>query len=184
MRSRGPEAANVGATARAQAWPPRRLAWLLAMAGIALCLGVLVYVAERSATHTLLLPRFAAMGRAPHLGAIAQWLPSFIHPFAFSLLSAAALRHRAASGHPPYIVCALWWAVNMAFELGQHLRFSAPLADALQAGWGQYPPAAATAQYFLQGRFDWADIAALSAGALAAAAVLRLLHIGEDPHEA
>jgi hypothetical protein len=154
------------------------------MAGIALCLGLLVYVAERSSTHTMLLPRFAAQGGGPHFAAITQWLPSFIHPFAFSLLSAAALRPRVTSGQPPYIVCALWWAANLAFELGQHPRFSTALADALQGGGRQHPLATATAQYFLHGRFDWADIAALSAGALAAAAVLRVLHTSEDSHEA
>jgi hypothetical protein len=154
------------------------------MAGIALCLGLLVYVAERSAAHTMLLPRFAALGGGPHFAAITQWLPSFIHPFAFSLLSAAALRRRVAGGHPPYIVCAFWWAVNLAFELGQHPRFGTPLVDALQASWGQHPLAVAIAQYCLHGRFDWADIGALSAGALAAAAVLRLLHTCEDIHEA
>jgi hypothetical protein len=136
MGSRGIEVAAVSATARAPTWPPRRLTCLLAMAGIALCLGLLVYVAERSTTHTMLLPRFAAQGGGPHFAAITQWLPSFIHPFAFSLLSAAALRHRVTGGQPPYTVCALWWAVNLAFELGQHPRFSTPLADALQAGWG------------------------------------------------
>jgi hypothetical protein len=74
--------------------------------------------------------------------------------------------------------------VNLAFELGQHPRFSTPLADALQAGGGQHPLATATARYFLHGRFDWSDIAALSAGALAAAAVLRLFHTSEQRHEA
>ena len=64
----------------------------------------------------------------------------------------------------------------MAFELGQHARFSAGIADALQFWLGHYALTAATARYFLHGRFDWADIAASSAGAVTAAAVLWLLH--------
>jgi hypothetical protein len=164
-------------------WPLRRSAVLLLVAGGALCLGLLVYLADRRAADTLLLPRFAALGTGPLFGVIAQWLPSFIHPFAFSLLSAAAMRPPAASARAPYSICAIWWAVNLAFELGQHPRFSALIAEALQVGLGQNVLTAAMSRYFLRGRFDWGDVTALSAGALAAAAVLWLLQASEDRHD-
>ena len=182
MQPLGIDAAHAPGLARAPWWLPRRSALLL-LAGLALGLGLLVYLADRRTADTLLLPRFATLGTGPLFGVIAQWLPSFVHPFAFSLLSAAAMRRPAASARAPYGICAFWWAVNLAFELGQHPRFSARIADALQFGLGQNALTAAMSRYFLRGRFDWGDVAALSAGALAAAAVLWLLHDSEDTHD-
>jgi len=182
MSSRGIDAAQASDLVRPAAGPGRRTALLL-LAGLALLLGLLVYLADRRAAGALLLPRFAALGSGPIFGVIAQWLPSFIHPFAFSLLSAAAMRQPLAAPRTFYGACAFWWAVNLAFELAQHPRFSAPLADALQSGLGQGAVTAAISRYLLHGRFDWGDIAALSAGALAAAALLGLLQSTEDEHE-
>lgn len=153
-------------------------------AGLAFGLGLLVYLADRQAANSLLLPRFAALDTGPFFGVVGQWLPSFVHPFAFSLLSAAALRRPLASMRAAYSLCAFWWAVNLAFELGQHDRFSGPTAEALQFGLGHNALTAAISQFFLRGRFDWGDVAALSVGALAAAAVLGLLHALKDRHDA
>jgi len=178
------ETAHARGFARAAVRPFRRRALLLLVSGSALCLGLLVYLADRRAADTLLLPGFAALGTGPLFGIIAQWLPSFIHPFAFSLLSAAVMRRRVASGLAPFSICALWWAVNLAFEVGQHPRFSAPIADALQFGLGLNALTVALSRYFLHGHFDWGDVAAVSAGALAAAAVLWLLDASEDRHDA
>lgn len=183
MTSRGIEPARSFGLARVNAGTLRRPALLLLLAGMALSLGMLVYLADRHAANSLLMPGDAAIGAGPIFGVFAQWLPSFIHPFAFSLLSAAVMRQPLASGRASYVACGFWWAVNLAFEVGQHPRFSAPLAEALQSGLGQTALTAAISRYFLHGRFDWGDVAALSAGALAAAAVLWLLHSSKDEHD-
>jgi len=155
-----------------------------AMLGAAGCLalgvGVLVYLSDRDASRALLIPAVAALAGGHLFGALGQWLPSFVHPFAFGLFSAAVLPPRAG---PRYGACVVWCAVNVAFELGQHPWVREPLAEALQsAAWT--PLARPLANYFLRGTFDVGDIAAAVLGGSAAAVLLRLMHGAglETPH--
>ncbi len=95
---------------------PLRLHLPLAVA--ALLLGALFYWAGRpgaSAAFLALLPAspFADwMGWSHGLG----WLPSFLHVFAFSLLTWVALGRRQ-----PALACAIWLVTNVVFELAQGL---------------------------------------------------------------
>ena len=115
-----------------------------------------------------LIPASAALAGRAIFGALGQWLPSFLHPFAFGLLTAAALPTRSTLR---YGGCAAWGLVNVAFELGQHPAASAWWAESLQGG----GVSARLAAYFVRGTFDPGDIVAAGVGALAAAAVLLLL---------
>ena len=153
---------------------------MLLLAGLALVLGLLVYLADRRASGAMLLPRAAALGTGPLFAAAGAWLPSFIHPFAVSLLSAAALPRRDG---PAYGAVVAWWAVDLTFELGQLPQFSTPIAQALQASLGSHEPAQALSRFLLYGRFDPADVMALTAGAMAAAGVLRQLYRWENRYE-
>lgn len=148
-------------------------ALLVGIGGFAFPVGMLVYMADRDPAHAMLFPRIAALDTGALFGALGAWLPSFIHPFAFSLFTAAALK-RAAS--PAHGACAAWWAVNLAFEAGQHEQISGRLADGLQLVFGPTWLTRAVSNYFLRGTFDVGDIAAVTAGALAAAGVLVLAH--------
>jgi hypothetical protein len=145
------------------------VAWPAVLGCAALLLGVLVYLTDRDTSRTLLIPGVPALAASHWFGTVGQWLPSAIHPFAFSLLSAAALpapRSRA------YGACLVWCVVNVVFEMGQHPLISAPLAQALDAAFGRGPIGGALARYFVRGTFDVGDIVAAVAGALAAAAVV------------
>ena len=129
---------------------------LVAAACSALATGVFVYVADRVSAPPALIAPFVLGSVGPLFGAAGQWLPSFVHPFAFALLTAAA-RPRDAS--PAYVACLAWWAVNVIFESGQHPKFG-----------------------FLRGTFDVGDLLAATLGALAAAAVIRLVRRVEEYH--
>jgi hypothetical protein len=146
---------------------------LSAIACCALALGVLAYLTDRSATHATLIPSVPALAGTQLFGVLAQWLPSFVHPFAFGLLTAAAL---PAALRPRLLGCFAWFVVNLAFEIGQHRRISGPIADALQNVLGPGSLSRALARYFIRGTFDVFDIAAAAAGALAAAGVLLWVH--------
>ena len=143
-----------------------------------LLLGLLVYLTDRPASHALLMPtmpRLDLWAGRPVFGAMGQWLPSFVHPLAFSLLTAAALPAKSTAATPRYGVCAAWCAVNLLFELGQHAAVREPLAAALLDLPGRTLPARWLASYFLRGTFDVGDLIAAMLGALAAAAVLHLV---------
>jgi hypothetical protein len=159
-------APNVSSSQGLATW--RRPALLVATGAVMLSIGVFVYVADRGATQAWRLPRFGALTGLHAFGALGQWLPSFVHPLAFSLFTAAAL---PPSSVPRYGVCAAWAAMNVAFEIGQHAWVSARLAAALEG----VPLARPLARYFTQGTFDRVDIAAALLGALAAGLVLRRL---------
>ena len=152
---------------------------LSAIGGIALALGMLVYATDRDAAHALLFPAVAALGSGPVFGAVGLWLPSFVHPFAFSLFTAAALPR---SPSPAYGACAAWWLVNVAFEVAQHAQISVGLASSLQGFFGKNWLTRAVSNYWLRGSFNVGDLVAVTAGALAAAVVLFLVHRQEVPH--
>jgi hypothetical protein len=144
----------------------------MAAAGLSLAAGVLVYLLDRSAAHTALLPRLEGLPVRHVFGSFGQWLPSWAHVFGFSLLSAAALPWRTK---PRYGVCAAWCAIDLAFEFGQQPLAKWPLAAAAEQWLGWTPLAQPLAAYFIHGTFDLADVAATVSGAAAAALLLRRL---------
>lgn len=150
-------------------------------ATLALAFGMLVYLSERDARQVLLMPTLLALGSGPLFGPLGAWLPSFVHPFAFSLLTAAA-RPRAAA--PAYGACVAWWLVNLAFEVGQLAPVSRVVAHELPRLIGDGLPTRVLSAYLVQGRCDIGDVLAATAGALAAAAVLHRTHQLREAHHA
>ena len=171
MTSETPSARSL----RLEVWG--RSAVLIALGGLALAGGVLVYLTDRAASRALWIPGIhlplnGSLSRSlsgPLFGPVGQWLPSFVHPFAFSLFTAAAL--------PPGFVsarraCVAWCVVNIVFELGQLRPVGVFLAEAMRGPLGRTPAVTQLANYFLRGTFDPGDIVAAVLGALAAAVVL------------
>lgn len=157
----------------------RRPTMLAATGCVALALGMFVYLTDRGTSGAMLIPSIWALAGGNVFGAFGKWLPSFVHPFAFSLFSAAALQRSAA---PAYGACVAWWLVNMAFEVGQHSAINSDLAELLQFSLGQTALARTLSDYFLLGHFDVGDIVAVTAGALAAAGVLCCIDDLETRH--
>ena len=155
---------------RARAALRGRAAWCVGAGSLAV--GALVYLVDRAAGSASLLPAGAWSGTGWHFGAVGAWLPSFVHPFAFSLVFAALAPTDAARA---YRACAAWWAVNVVFELGQLAPAATAIAVALHAAFRDAAPARALANYFLRGTFDRADLLAATAGSLAAAGLIHLL---------
>ena len=152
---------------------------LATLGALLLGIGLLVYLADRPPGHAQLLPAWPLPGGGTWFGSLGSWLPSFVHPFAFSLLTVAVL---APSPRPRLGVCAAWGALNAAFELGQLPQAAAWLGAALHESALPSALADPLADYFRRGRFDVADLAALTLGSLAAAAVLHFLHEKKDDH--
>lgn len=152
---------------RAQARAPGQL---LAFGLLALAAGALVYATSRDPARVALMPAALRLDAWPwRVGAWAGWLPSFCHPLAFSLFSAALLPRGARSA---FAACAGWWVLNLAFEFAQHPALSHRIAEAL-SGLGPAGGSGALAGYLVNGTFDPADLAAATAGALVAAVLVR-----------
>jgi len=155
-----------------------RPAMLTVGACVALALGMLVYATERDTAHVALMPAAAARSVGPAFGALGQWLPSFVHPFAFSLLWAAT---RPIDAPSAYAACVGWWVVNVAFEIGQHPSLNAALSGFTRDVLGGSRATRMFADYFLHGTFDAGDIAAATAGAMVAAMLLTIVgKLGES----
>ena len=171
--------ANRAKLARIKGWG--RSASVAGIGSVAFAVGLLVYLTDRDASKAALIPTVAWLAGSNVFGALGGWLPSFVHTFAFSLFTAAVLPQRSV---PRYGACIAWFAVNLAFEVGQHRLVSVRLAEVLQGGLGGMPLTRPLASYFANGTFDHGDIVAALLGALAAGAVLRLTHRGQEKNHA
>jgi len=148
-------------------------AWALAaIGGAALLIGLAVYLSDRVPARVALLAGLPIEGGRHGFGTAGQWLPSFVHPFAFALFTVAALDRDSRWRYP---ACAAWGAVDVAAEAGQHPLLSSRLADAIHAHLGHGGIADAVAGYFAHGTFDRLDVAAAMLGAIAAGLAVRML---------
>jgi hypothetical protein len=163
----------------------RRGAWLrtllLVVIGCAaLVIGSLVYLADRTFSRAWLMPDIVAFGGGTLFGTVGQWLPSFVHPLAFSLFTAAILKPGAAAR---WGACTFWCAVDVAFEIGQHPGFKAYWQEALQGSAVDWAICRWVLNYELNGTFDPRDIGAAVIGAMAAVLLIQLADlIQETPH--
>jgi hypothetical protein len=147
---------------------------LVANAGLALVFGMLVYMSDRPPSHAALVPMALTLGAGSLFGTVGYWLPSFVHPFSFSLLSAALCSPTSA---PAYRACAAWWVVNVVFEVGQHPQIGQFVVENLHATFGTgWLAARLVSNYLLRGTFDVGDLIAVTLGSLAAAMVLYVTH--------
>lgn len=142
---------------------------LVALGLMALGFGGLVYMTDRDGVHATLIPVIPALAGAQLFGPIGLWLPSLVHPFAFSLFTAAALPVGSAWR---YGACATWFALDATFELGQHPAISRGLGAAIENLLGHTGFGRTLADYFVGGAFDRSDLVAAAMGALAAAGPL------------
>lgn len=158
----------------------RAPAWLIASAAVALAVGVFVYLTARPAGSAALLPWAGIHSAAPLLGSVGGWLPSFTHVFAFALLTAATARPSVA---PPYWACVLWWAIDVAFEVAQSPAWKEPVIDTARRWLGDGWLTSLFTRYVERGTFDPGDLVAVTAGSLAAAAMLARFWCPGDRHD-
>ena len=137
-----------------------------------LVIGALFYYFFRSAEHTYFL-KF--LGINPHLKyflppvfvALGNSLPTFTHVLAFTLMTASFI----ASQKKGYaIVCLIWFAIDILFELGQGLDNM--MIQIIPDWFSDFLFLENTRNYFLHGRFDYFDLLSIALGSLAAYFIL------------
>jgi hypothetical protein len=139
------------------------------LGALALAIGLLVYLTGRDAAHAQWIPAVPALAGTLSFGTAGAWLPSLVHVLGFGLLTAALVPASVRTA-----TCAAWCAVDRAFELGQHSQMAPLLSGWLLQLPVSVPGADALGRYFSRGTFDPRDLLACVAGAVLAAAILRL----------
>jgi hypothetical protein len=135
---------------------------------IALLFGSLVYLIDRPPDQTYFIYtssiNISLYGTFPNLfGLIGNSMPAFIHVFSFVLITAGFVSYRKR-GY--LIICLCWFLVHCAFELGQ--KFTTWSLKMIPDWFAGLPLLGNTENYFLQGPFDFADLAAIALGTLMA----------------
>jgi hypothetical protein len=135
----------------------------LAIGGLALAVGVLVYVVARPPGSVAFLPRsFSHPIELPSgLRAVTGPLPTLAHALAFCLFSAGVLAGRRVRAS---VICASWFMIEAAFEIGQHHSVSSWLIPRLPAWIDHVWLLANMRPYFAHGTFDSMDLVAAAAG--------------------
>lgn len=145
-----------------------------------LAVGVLVYLLDRSTSGAWLIPEWWSLvyDGPPVFGRLGQHLPTFIHVYAFILITASLL---APWKHAPVVACATWVALDCVFELAQLDVIAVQIAARVPAWFAKWPLLDNIAAYFITGRFDLYDLYSIALGAIAAYLTIRFAtRHGED----
>lgn len=140
---------------------------MLAIALGALSLGVLYYAVARHPAQVYFLSRWLPVQHAPSAvpGGMGTHLPTFVHVYAFILLTVAVTAPRPAQLIP---ICLAWLALDSLFEIAQLRSIGRWIADHSPAWFAGIPFLENTPDYFLSGTFDALDLLSIVVGTLAA----------------
>ncbi len=134
---------------------------------IALFLGLQLYLYDRQPEHVYFLFHDFSLAHGQHslFGVLGNYLPSFVHVYAFILLTVAVAGFSKAR---LIGTCAAWFVVASLFEVAQHPAISPIIAAAVPAWFTRVPILDNTAAYFLNGTFDPLDLLSIALGTIAA----------------
>lgn len=146
---------------------PRSKIIQAAPAAIALLVGVIVYLLDRQTDSVYFMAHWMVLGEnsRPFFGAIGNHLPTFVHVYAFILLTAIFVTQSRAYA---LSICIFWFIIDSVFEVAQITTFAQWIAKHIPYWFHKIPFLENTSHYFLSGTFDVLDIFSITAGTLAA----------------
>lgn len=154
-----------------------KLNWLQIVIGMtALALGVVLYLYDRPSSQIYFIPDLLSQyeGKPFMFGVIGYHLPTFLHAFAFCLITTGIL----ASGiRQALIICLFWLFIDGSFEVAQHPDIANKIITYIPDWFKSIPVLENTADYFIQGRYDPADLAAILIGITVAYVLILFLHM-------
>lgn len=140
---------------------------ILTIAIGALCVGVLVYIFDRQSEVVYFLPDWLSL--EIHIGglfgSIGNYLPTFIHVYAFILLTVVVAVPSITKLIP---VCIAWFTLDTLFEVAQLNTVAHWIGNHIPSWFSGIPFLENTADYFLMGTFDVFDLISIVTGTLAA----------------
>ena len=133
----------------------------------ALSVGVLIYVFDRQPEFIYFLPGWLSLNSQPGglFGNIGYYLPTFLHVYAFILLTAVVAVPSITKLFP---VCLAWFTLDTLFEVAQLDTIAQWLAIHTPAWFAGIPFLENSTSYFLLGTFDAIDLLSIAAGTVAA----------------
>jgi hypothetical protein len=140
---------------------------LFVVATGALGVGVLVYVFDRQAEFVYFLPDWLSLHTQAGsiFGSIGDYLPTFIHVYAFILLTVIVAVPAITKLIP---VCLAWFTLDTLFEVAQIDAIARWIAMHTPSWFNGIPFLENTADYFLMGTFHVFDLISIAMGTLAA----------------
>jgi hypothetical protein len=152
--------------------PVEKHRFLILLGVLGLIIGSFLYLADRNPDDVYFIYKtgkgLSLFHRLPNFfGYLGYWLPTFLHPFSFSLLSAAVC---SASIKNYAAICLFWCGINILFEIGQ--RFKAIAVGIVPDWFAGIPYLENTKGYFVNGTFDYVDIVSIMLGASTAFVIL------------
>jgi len=147
--------------------------WLRFILGIlALIIGSLVYLLDRPADSSLLIDQSISLFDKHSLlfGTIGQHLPTFSHPFAFILITAALMNSVKKASY--FSICFTWLAIDSVFEIAQKETINQYLATYIPSLFTNLPLMSHLQNYFINGHYDPLDLFSILMGVIAAYIVL------------
>ncbi len=167
---------RIATSGRARAEPEMRTQSLnftqIAIGGLALFVGLLVYLVDRSPPQVYFLSKLGFSSSLSHLlpnlpGHAGKILPAFLHAFAFILITGGLL---ACGKRGALLVTLSWFLVDSLFEVGQ--RFGARVAEVIPGWFDRLWLLEATRSYFLVGTYDPMDMVAIATASVIAYIIL------------
>ena len=142
----------------------------IALAVAALLIGVLVYLLDRQPENIYFIPQWLAIAVEgdSFLGALSNHLPTFVHVYAFILLTMAIVFPIQQYRHFLVPVCVFWFSVDSIFEIAQVDVIARFFAGHVPTWFDGIPFLENTANYFKSSTFDVVDLVSIGLGTLAA----------------
>lgn len=142
----------------------------IALAVVALLIGVFVYLLDRRPENVYFIPLWLAnaVKGDPFLGVLGNYLPTFVHVYAFTLLTMAIVFPPEQYRRYLLPVCMFWFTADSLFEIAQLDAIGRFIATHTPAWFDGIPFLENTANYFLASTFDVVDLISIGIGALAA----------------
>lgn len=151
----------------------------------ALAVGVVIYLIDRHPHSAYFLADwFSLTGNLkPVFGDLGYYLPTFLHTFAFILLTDNFVTHTSLK---LMVICISWFLIECSFEFGQIPTVATWIADHVPSWFAEVPILDNTSSYFIRGTFDIRDIISIAAAAAIAYLFIALnqpegnLHVDES----
>jgi len=133
----------------------------------ALAVGIFIYLIDRQPNSVYFLPDwFSLTGNLkPVFGELGNCLPTFLHTFAFVLLTAIFVTPTSSK---LIFICISWFSIESLFEFGQISSVALWIADHVPNWFANIPILNNTSAYFISGTFDIRDVVSIAAGVVVA----------------